>query len=88
MEQSPRQGCVPVPLVFNIVFAAIINVLYTRPNAHKDTIHALVHLRKKIGAARPRGATTGEPGLAMLLWDMLYVDDAGVSCNRPTSSGR
>ena len=57
VEQGLRQGCVLVPLLSNIFFAAVINVAYTRFKADKDIIDALVHLRKKKGAER-RGETT------------------------------
>ena len=39
---------------------------------------ALVHLRKKRGAAGREEATAGESALATPLSGMLYVDDAGV----------
>ena len=40
-----------MPLVFNIFFEAVVNVVYTRFKSDKDTMDAfLVHLRKKIGA--------------------------------------
>ena len=49
----------------------------------KDTMDALVHLRKKTGAGGREEATTGEPVLATPLWDMLYADDAGVVSRSP-----
>ena len=52
VEQGLRQGCVFALLPFNIFFAAVINMAYTRFKADKGIMDALVHLRKKRGAGR------------------------------------
>ena len=76
VQEGLRQGYVLAPLLFHISFVAVLNVAYTHLKADNDTKDALVHLRNTKEAARPRGATTGESSLAMLLWGMLYADDA------------
>ena len=78
-----RQGCALPPLLFNIFFAAVINVASTRFKADKGLMDALVPLRKKRGAGGRRDATAGESVLATPLWSMLYADDAGVVSQSP-----
>ena len=83
VSQSPKQGCVLMPLLFNIFFVAVINMVSTRSKADKGVMDALVHLRKKRGAGRREEATVGESILATPLWGMLYARDARVVSQSP-----
>ena len=71
------------PLLFNIFFAAVINVASTRFKADRGIMDALVHLRKKRGEGGRGEVTAGESVLATPLWGMLYADDAGVVSQSP-----
>ena len=71
------------PLLFNIFFAAVINVVSTRFKADKGVMDALVHMRKKRGAGGRGRATAGELVLATPLWGMLHADGAGVVSQSP-----
>ena len=55
VEQGLRQVYVYAPLLFSILFAAVIKVAYTCFREDKDITNALVHLRKNEGAGEGRG---------------------------------
>ena len=73
----------PAPLLFNIFFAAVINVAPARFKADKGIMDALVHLRKTRGAGGRGEATVGKSVLATPLWGMLYADDVGIVLQSP-----
>ena len=85
VEQGLCQGCVLVPLLFNIFFRTVINVACTRFKADKDIMDALVHLNKKTGAGLRVEETTGKQALATSLWSILLLTMQGSSRNRPSS---
>ena len=49
VEQGLRQGYELAPLLFDIFFAAVINLASTRFKEDKGIMDALIHLRKKRG---------------------------------------
>ena len=50
VERGLRQECVLALFLFNIFFAVVINVAYTRFKADKNIMGAFVHIEKQMGA--------------------------------------
>ena len=79
-EQGLRQGYVLAPLLFNIFFAAVTNVAYTRFKANKGVMRTLgcTSGRDSERGGGGAGGSNCQPVLATPLRCIPYADDAGV----------
>ena len=80
VEQELRQECVLSPLLFNIFFAAVLNVVLQRFSEEPGILAELVHLKEPSTSVGP------EPAMDYVrrsVWGMLYADDACIVSRSP-----
>ena len=72
VEQGLRQGCMLSSLLFNIFFAAVVNVVLQRFSKDLAILAELVHLKEPSMSMRPKPAMDYVDRAAC---GMLYADD-------------
>ena len=85
VNQGLRQGCVLAPLLFNLFFAAVLQVVKKRILADEATRNDLVTVKSGmkldpwvVPTRKGGGVVENEKTLLTQLWSMLYADDAAI----------
>ena len=85
VAQGLRQGCVLSPLLFNVLFAAILLVALERLSEDADTLVDLVHLQEQPSKVGPE---TALECVGRAIRGMLHADDACIVSRSPRGLGR
>ena len=87
VKQGLRQGSVLTPVLFNMIFTAVMRVAEKRFAADKSITDSMVQLQRKKerGKKQKRKERAGQADgqrkdkEARTLWAMLHADDAGIA---------